>query len=93
MEEKLGREIDAIIAPVAATAAVRHDKYTYYAFTTLVNLLDFTSVVVPVTFADKRVDGKVDGYEGLSEIDERVQSECKFDLSFIFVCVVSWEFY
>ncbi|KAF7869862.1 hypothetical protein EAF04_004646 [Stromatinia cepivora] len=75
MEEKLGREIDAIVAPVAPTAAVRHDCYRYYAYTSVINLLDFTSVVVPVGFADRGVDGKVQGFEALSEIDGVVQGE------------------
>ncbi|ESZ92593.1 acetamidase [Sclerotinia borealis F-4128] len=75
MEEKLGREIDAIISPVAPTAAVRHDQYKYYGYTTVINLLDFTSVVVPVTFADKGMDLKVQGYKALCEIDGVVQDE------------------
>ncbi|KAF7946032.1 uncharacterized protein EAE97_005070 [Botrytis byssoidea] len=75
MEEKLGREIDAIVAPVSATAAIRHDRFVYYGFTNVINLLDFTSVVVPVLFADKRVDRKKEGYEGLSEVDGVVQGE------------------
>ncbi|KAF5872640.1 putative acetamidase protein [Botrytis fragariae] len=75
MEEKLGREIDAIVTPVAATAAVRHDRFVYYGYTSVINLLDFTSVVVPVLFADKRVDGRREGYEGLNEVDGVVQGE------------------
>lgn len=80
MEEKLGREIDAIVAPVAATAAVRHDQFMYYGYASVINLLDFTTVVVPVLFADKGVDGRKEGYEGLNEVDGMVQAECKFYL-------------
>ncbi|TGO24071.1 hypothetical protein BPAE_0113g00280 [Botrytis paeoniae] len=75
MEEKLGREIDAIVAPVAATAAIRHDRFVYYGYTNVINLLDFTSVVVPVLFADKGVDGRKEGYEGLDKVDGVVQGE------------------
>ncbi|TGO86798.1 hypothetical protein BPOR_0275g00010 [Botrytis porri] len=75
IEEKLGREIDAIVAPVAATAAIRHDRFVYYGYTNVTNLLDFTSVVVPVLFADKGVDGRKEGYEGVSEVDGVVQRE------------------
>ncbi|KAF7922682.1 hypothetical protein EAE99_007259 [Botrytis elliptica] len=75
MEEKLGREIDAIVAPVAATAAIRHDRFVYYGYTNVINLLDFTTVVVPVLFADKEVDGRKEGYEGLSEVDGVVHGE------------------
>lgn len=73
----MGRELDAIIAPVAPHAAIRHNQFKYYGYTTIVNLLDFTSVVVPVTFADRDVDVK-NGVEPLSEIDALVQGECKF---------------
>lgn len=41
----------------------------------MINLLDFTSVVVPVTFADKKVDVKKEGYEPLNEMDKEVQEE------------------
>lgn len=81
MEEKLGREIDAVISPVAPTAAVLHDQYKYVAYTSVVNLLDFTSVVVPVTFADKGVDQKVHGYDALNKLDGVIQDDCKFSLS------------
>lgn len=80
MEDKLGKEIDAIVTPVSPTAAILHDQVKYYAYTTVVNLLDFTSVVVPVTFADKGVDRKVQGYEALNKIDGVVQNDCEFSL-------------
>lgn len=76
-EEKLGRELDAIIAPMTPTAAVRHNQFKYYGYASAINLLDFTSVVVPVTFADKSVDkAKVD-YKPLNDLDGEVQAECK----------------
>ncbi len=77
MEEKLGKEIDAIIAPITPTAAVRHNQFRYYGYASAINLLDYTSVVVPVTFADKKIDQKKEAYEPLSEIDRIVQDECK----------------
>lgn len=78
LEENLGREVDAIIAPVAPTAAIRHDQYKYYGYTSTINLLDFTSVVVPVTFADRKVDVKNERFKPLSKTDEEVQEECKY---------------
>jgi amidase len=75
LEEKLGKELDAIIAPVAPTAAIRHNKFEYYGYTTVVNLLDFTSVVVPVTFADKAVDMADPSHKPLNETDAIVQGE------------------
>lgn len=74
-EEKLGKELDAIIAPITATAAIRHNQFRYYGYASVINLLDFTSVVVPVTFADKRVDIRKDGFRSLGKLDEAVQAE------------------
>ena len=78
MEEKFGKEIDAIIAPITPTAAIRHNQFKYYGYATAINLLDFTSVVVPVLFADKTVDKKVEGYKPLGELDAEVQAECEY---------------
>lgn len=74
-EAKLGKELDAIIAPITATAAIRHNQFRYYGYASVINLLDFTSVVVPVTFADKSVDGKKEGFQPLNKLDETVQAE------------------
>jgi amidase len=75
LEEKLGKELDAIIAPITATAAIRHNQFRYYGYASVINLLDFTSVVVPVTFADKIVDLKKVDYESLGQLDATVQAE------------------
>ena len=75
LEESMGKELDAIIAPITPTAAVLHNKFRYYGYASVVNLLDLTSVVVPVTFADKNVDKKLERYNALNEEDARVQSE------------------
>lgn len=84
-EEKLGKEIDAIIAPITPTAAIRHNQFKYYGYASAINLLDFTSVVVPVTFADKSIDKKQEGYKPLNDLDKIVQEECGLSLSF-FIC-------
>ncbi|KAJ1325450.1 Amidase [Microdochium nivale] len=79
-------EIDAIVAPAAPSAAVRHGKFRYYGYTAIANLLDLTSVVVPVGFADRDVDVAVavavaadgngdGGFAGVSELDSEVQAE------------------
>lgn len=78
-EERLGKEIDAIITPVTPSAAIRHDKFFYYGYTNLINLLDFTSVTVPVTFADKNIDMKQEDYKPLNETDKQMYDECKFN--------------
>lgn len=75
LEEKLGKEVDAIIAPITPTAAVRHNQFKYYGYATVFNLLDLTSVTVPVTFADKKLDQKKEGYQAMNEMDAAVQEE------------------
>lgn len=40
-------------------------------------MLDFTSVVVPVTFADKAVDVVNGAFKPLTDIDAAVQAECE----------------
>ncbi|OCL03701.1 amidase [Glonium stellatum] len=68
----IGRPVDAIIAPLAPFPAARPEKYNYYGYSMFVNLLDYTSVVVPVTVVDKEVDQADVGYEPLDEIDKAV---------------------
>ncbi|RHZ70341.1 hypothetical protein CDV55_108460 [Aspergillus turcosus] len=75
VEGQLGKELDAIIAPITATAAIRHNQFRYYGYASVINLLDFTSVVVPVTFADKSVDVKKADYQPLGQLDATVQAE------------------
>jgi amidase len=77
-EAKTGRELDAIIAPITPTAAIRHNQFKYYGYASAINVLDFTSVVVPVTFADKGVDKVNEGFAPIGEMDKVVQGECKF---------------
>merc|ERR1712000_570272 len=74
-EAELGKEIDAFIAPITPTAAIRHNQFKYYGYASAINLLDWTSVVVPVTFADKDKDKKQTDFKPLSEIDGIVQAE------------------
>lgn len=81
-EAELGKEIDAIIAPITPTAAIRHNQFKYYGYASAINLLDFTSVVVPVTFADKNIDKKNAGFSPLSDMDKTVQAECEFGYEF-----------
>ncbi|KAF6525491.1 hypothetical protein HZS61_011286 [Fusarium oxysporum f. sp. conglutinans] len=74
-EETLGKELDAIIAPITPTAAIRHDQFKYYGYATAINVLDFTSVVVPVTFVDKKIDEPNHQFKPLTEMDRTVQAE------------------
>ncbi|KAF1953712.1 amidase [Byssothecium circinans] len=67
-----GRPVDAVIAPLAPFAAARREMYTYYGYGTWVNALDVTSVIVPVTEVDKRVDVVESGYTPIDDTDKTV---------------------
>ncbi|KAL4752789.1 hypothetical protein BDW72DRAFT_170576 [Aspergillus terricola var. indicus] len=64
-----GRPVDAVICPAAPHAAVIPTQYNHVGYTSVINVLDYTSVVIPVTNADKSVDVKV-SREFLGELDE-----------------------
>ncbi|KAH7070144.1 amidase signature domain-containing protein [Paraphoma chrysanthemicola] len=70
-----GRPVDAVISPLAPFPAARPGKYTYYGYSTWVNALDYTSVVVPITNVDKNVDIKDEGYKALSDQDKQIQDD------------------
>ncbi|KAE8445125.1 hypothetical protein EG329_013727 [Mollisiaceae sp. DMI_Dod_QoI] len=67
-----GRPIDAVIAPLAPFAAARPDMYKYYGLSAWVNMVDYTSAVLPVTLVDKSIDVVDEGYTPLNEHDEKV---------------------
>lgn len=66
-----GQEVDAFIMPVAPHAAVMPGRYFYTAYTEVVNLLDYSAAVVPVTAADKSVDTINLDYVPLNELDAK----------------------
>lgn len=72
-----GRPVDAVIAPCAPFAAARPEQYTYYGYSTVVNVLDYTSVVVPVTTVQKSIDKPLTSFQALSDIDRETQATCK----------------
>ncbi|KAK7932019.1 hypothetical protein PG985_002731 [Apiospora marii] len=51
-----GRPVDGILVPVTATAAVRHNSFYAFTYSIVYNVLDYSSLAVPVTFADKSID-------------------------------------
>ena len=69
--------VDAIIAPLAPFPAARENGYTYYGYSAWVNMLDYTSVVVPVTTVDKGVDKKFDNFKAIDETDQKTQDTCE----------------
>ncbi|KAF2847529.1 general amidase-like protein GmdA [Plenodomus tracheiphilus IPT5] len=74
-QTKSGRRVDGVICPLAPFAAARRERYKYYAYSTWVNALDYTSVVLPVTNVDKGVDRRVEGYQALSGEDGEIQGD------------------
>lgn len=73
-----GRPVDAIISPVAPFAAARPETFTYYVYSTWVNGLDYTSVVIPVTNVDKKVDVPVKDFKPVDDHDAFIQGLCKY---------------
>lgn len=72
-----GRPVDAVIAPIAPFAACRENGYTYYNYSIWVNLVDYTSVVVPVTSVDKNIDKKDSNFKAIDDTDQKTQDTCE----------------
>jgi amidase len=72
-----GSVVDYIISPVAPWPAARRELFTYVGYTTWVNLLDYTSVVIPVTTASKELDPVDRGYVPINDFDKDAFEACK----------------
>ena len=78
-----GNPVDAVILPVTPYAAIRpEDDYYYSAYNCFMNVLDYPSVTIPVTFADKAVDVKDWESKPLSEEDKKNRELCKCPSSY-----------
>ncbi|KAK1835960.1 Acetamidase [Podospora conica] len=66
-----GQIVDAVIMPVAPHAAVIPGEFYHTAYTEVINLLNYSVVVIPVTKADRTVDVVDDSYEPLNELDKK----------------------
>ena len=66
-----GRPVDGIICPCMPFPAARPNRYHYYGYTTWVNLLDYTSVVVPVLRVDKSIDKADSDFEAANEVEKK----------------------
>lgn len=73
-----GRPVDAIISPLAPFAAARPNKYTSYSYSVWVNVLDYTSVVIPVTRVNKEVDKAYTDFQPVTDLDRDTQATCEF---------------
>lgn len=71
-----GRPVDGFICPLASHAAVIPTQYDHVGYTTFVNVLDYTSISIPVTFADKTVD-RLPVDTPPSEAEPHIDWDCK----------------
>ncbi|KAJ5646705.1 Amidasefungi, partial [Penicillium lividum] len=67
-----GRPVDGLFCPLASHAAVIPGQYGDVGYTSFVNVLDYTSIAIPVTFADKTVDVSPAGTPA-SELDDEIE--------------------
>lgn len=72
-----GRPVDGVVSAAAPHASVIPCQYAHVGYTSFLNLLDYTVVAIPVTYADKRIDVLETGVEPLSQTDQEVQSQCE----------------
>ena len=47
------------------------------AYTTFVNVLDYVSIVIPVTFADSKIDVFNRTYQTMNDLDRKNWEACK----------------
>ncbi|KAL8847886.1 MAG: hypothetical protein Q9221_007097 [Calogaya cf. arnoldii] len=62
-------QIESIVGQVELTSIT--GKWYHYDYSTIANTLDYTTVVIPVTFADKKLDPFDDTYQPLNEKDKK----------------------
>nr|KMM65355.1 glutamyl-tRNA(Gln) amidotransferase subunit A [Coccidioides posadasii RMSCC 3488] len=69
-----GRPVDGFICPVAPYAAPIRNGCYYTAYTTIVNVLDYSAIAIPVTKADQTLDIMEKDYSPFNEVDGHVHS-------------------
>ena len=75
-----GRPVDGIISPICALPAYPHHFKLSIGYTGVVNLLQLSSVVLPVTRVDRNLDQVTEAYyrmETLNEFDRAVKEAYK----------------
>jgi amidase len=75
-----GQPVDAFIMPLAPYAAARPAKYLYYGYSSIINGLDYPSVVIPVTLADKSVDVADKSSKAISDADQQAYDDYNADI-------------
>ena len=71
------RPVDAMIMPLAPFAAARPGTYKFYGYSSIINVLDYTSCTIPVTKADKSIDVVNKDFAPMSDMDRDVADSCK----------------
>ncbi|KAL4911526.1 hypothetical protein BDW74DRAFT_164967 [Aspergillus multicolor] len=64
------RPVEALLSPVTPYAGVLPGKFYPSTYTSAVNVLDYASVVIPVTLADKSIDVVSPNFTALNEEDQ-----------------------
>ncbi|RDW93323.1 uncharacterized protein DSM5745_00645 [Aspergillus mulundensis] len=64
------RPVEALLSPVTPYAGVLPGKFYPSTYTSAVNVLDYASVVIPVTFADKSIDVVSPSFTALNDEDQ-----------------------
>ncbi|PYH91073.1 amidase [Aspergillus ellipticus CBS 707.79] len=67
-----GRSVEAVIYPCAPHAAVIPTQFATVGYTSVINVLDYTSVAIPVTHVDKNIDLVRGQGRPLSDVDLKV---------------------
>lgn len=73
-----GRPVDGFFGAVAPYSAARPLCYDYTLPTVAINVIDYTSIVIPVTQSSKQLDPANQSYAPLSPKDKEVQDLCQF---------------
>lgn len=71
------RPVDAVITPMAPSPAVRPAKSGYIGYSSFVNVLDYTSIAIPITVVDKALDTVDTTYVPMNETDRSIHEDCE----------------
>ncbi|KAL8410439.1 hypothetical protein RB596_000212 [Gaeumannomyces avenae] len=66
-----GHPVAAVLSPVSPYAAVLPGNFYHSPYSSALNVLDYPTVVIPVTFADKDVDTVAPDFKPLTEADRK----------------------
>lgn len=75
---RTGRPVDAVISPIGPFAAARPNKHLSVGYSVWANLLDYSSVVVPITNCDKNLDVVDKAVKPVSSMDKTIWESCEW---------------